>query len=36
MKALVNTPKGNAPVAFRDVAEPTLAPHEALIAVHAF
>jgi NADPH:quinone reductase-like Zn-dependent oxidoreductase len=36
MKALVNTPKGNAPVAFRDVAEPTPAAHEALIAVHAF
>jgi NADPH2:quinone reductase len=36
MKALVNTPKGNAPVAFRDVAEPLPAAHEALIAVHAF
>ena len=36
MKALANTPKGPAPVAFRDVAEPNPAPHEALIAVHAF
>jgi NADPH:quinone reductase-like Zn-dependent oxidoreductase len=36
MKALVNTPKGSAPVELRDVPEPTPAPHEALIAVHAF
>jgi NADPH:quinone reductase len=36
MKALANTPKGPAPVAFHDVAEPNPAPHEALIAVHAF
>jgi NADPH:quinone reductase-like Zn-dependent oxidoreductase len=36
MKALANTPKGAAPVAFRDVPEPSPAPHEALIAVHAF
>ena len=36
MKALVNTPKGNALVAIRDVAEPIPAAHEALIAVHAF
>src|SRR5215470_8494953 len=36
MKALVNTPKGSAPVELRDVAEPSLAAHEALIAVHAF
>jgi NADPH:quinone reductase len=36
MKALVNTPKGNAPVEFREVAEPSPALHEALIAVHAF
>jgi NADPH2:quinone reductase len=36
MKALVNTPKGNAPVAFREVPEPNPAAHEALIAVHAF
>jgi NADPH:quinone reductase-like Zn-dependent oxidoreductase len=36
MKALANTPKGTAPVEFRDVAEPNPAPNEALIAVHAF
>jgi NADPH:quinone reductase-like Zn-dependent oxidoreductase len=36
MKALANTPKATAPVEFRDVAEPNPAPHEALIAVHAF
>jgi NADPH:quinone reductase len=36
MKALANTPKGAAPVEFRDVPEPNPAPHEALIAVHAF
>lgn len=36
MKALVNTPKGTAPVEFRDLPEPEPAPHEALIAVHAF
>lgn len=36
MKALVNTPKGAAPVALRDVPEPKPAAHEALIAVHAF
>jgi NADPH2:quinone reductase len=36
MKALVNTPKGAAPVEFRDLPEPTPAPHEALVAVHAF
>lgn len=36
MKALVNTPKGLAPVEFREVAEPKPAAHEALIAVHAF
>ncbi|HWE74371.1 MAG TPA: zinc-binding dehydrogenase [Stellaceae bacterium] len=36
MKALVNTPKGSAPVELRDVPEPSPAPYEALIAVHAF
>lgn len=36
MKALVNTPKAAAPVELRGVAEPNPAPHEALIAVHAF
>lgn len=36
MKALINTPKGPAPVELRDVPEPSPAPHEALIAVHAF
>lgn len=36
MKALVNTPKGSAPVELREVPEPSPAPHEALIAVHAF
>ena len=36
MKALVNTPKGSAPVELREVAEPIPAPHEALIAVQAF
>ena len=36
MKALANTPKGPAPIEFRDVPEPSPAPHEALIAVHAF
>lgn len=36
MKALVNTPQGAAPVEFRDLPEPVPAPHEALVAVHAF
>jgi NADPH:quinone reductase-like Zn-dependent oxidoreductase len=36
MKALVNTPKGPAPVELREVEEPHPAAHEALIAVHAF
>jgi NADPH:quinone reductase len=36
MRALVNTPKGAAPIEFRDVPDPQPAPHEALIAVHAF
>src|SRR5579864_9537561 len=36
MKALVNTPKGPAPVELRELPEPEPAPHEALIAVKAF
>jgi NADPH:quinone reductase len=36
MKALVNTPKGAAPVELRELPEPEPAPHEALIAVKAF
>lgn len=36
MKALVNTPKGQAPVELQEVPEPSPMPHEALIAVHAF
>ncbi len=36
MKALVNTPKGASPIEIREVAEPSPAAHEALIAVHAF
>jgi NADPH:quinone reductase-like Zn-dependent oxidoreductase len=36
MKALSNTPKGAAPVEFRDVPEPSPASHEALIAIQAF
>lgn len=36
MKALVNTPQGAASVKFRDLPEPVPAPHEALVAVHAF
>ncbi len=36
MKGLVNTPKGQTPVELRDLPEPTPAPNEALIAVHAF
>lgn len=36
MKALVNTPKGPAPVEMRDLPDPVPLPHEALIAVHAF
>jgi NADPH2:quinone reductase len=36
MKALVNTPKGSAPVEFRDLPDPSPASHEALIAVYAF
>ncbi len=36
MKGYVNTPKGAAPVELVDLPEPAPAPHEALIAVHAF
>lgn len=36
MKALVNTPKGAAPVELREVPEPAPAPHEAVIAIRAF
>ena len=36
MLALVNTPKGPAPVELREVEEPRPAAHEALVAVHAF
>jgi NADPH:quinone reductase len=36
MLAIVNTPSGPDPVAIREVAEPELRPHEALVAVHAF
>jgi len=36
MLAVVNTPGGPAPVAVREVAEPTPAANEALVAVHAF
>ncbi|MBV9825630.1 MAG: zinc-binding dehydrogenase [Alphaproteobacteria bacterium] len=36
MLAVVNTPGGAEPVAIREVAEPELRPHEALVAVHAF
>jgi NADPH2:quinone reductase len=36
MRAVVNTPGGNAPVEIRDVPEPTPAPNEALVVVHAF
>ena len=36
MLAVVNTPGGAAPVAIREVAEPTPATNEALVAVHAF
>ena len=36
MKALINTPKSAEPVAFGEVPEPSPAPNEAVIAVHAF
>jgi NADPH:quinone reductase len=36
MLALVNTPKGNAPVELRELPEPRPARHEALVAVRAF
>jgi NADPH:quinone reductase-like Zn-dependent oxidoreductase len=36
MLALVNTPKGAAPVELRDVSEPQPAPNEALVEVRAF
>src|SRR5580692_10613244 len=36
MLAVVNTPGGPAPVAIREVAEPTPKANEALVAVHAF
>ena len=36
MLALVNTPKGPAPVELRQVPVPTPGPHDALVAVHAF
>jgi len=36
MLAVVNTPKGQAPVELRDLAEPQLAPNEAMVAVQAF
>jgi NADPH:quinone reductase len=36
MLALVNTPKGPAPVEIRDVPEPHPARNEALVGVHSF
>src|SRR3978361_70069 len=36
MLALVNTPKGPAPLELREVADPVPARNEALVAVHAF
>jgi NADPH:quinone reductase len=36
MKSFVNTPKGSTPVELAELPEPEPAPHEALIAVHAF
>jgi NADPH:quinone reductase-like Zn-dependent oxidoreductase len=36
MLAVVNTPKGSAPVELREVPEPVPGPHDALVAVQAF
>lgn len=36
MRAVVNTPKGAAPVALRDVPDPVPGPHDALVAVRVF
>jgi NADPH2:quinone reductase len=36
MLAVVNTPGGAAPVAIREVMEPSPSPNEAIVAVHAF
>ena len=36
MLAVVNTPNGKVPVELRQVPEPALKPHEALVAVQAF
>ncbi len=36
MLAIVNTPKGSAPVELREVPEPQPAPNEALVEVRAF
>lgn len=36
MLAVVNTPKNDAPVELREVAEPQAAEHEAIVEVHAF
>ncbi|HKT16836.1 MAG TPA: zinc-binding dehydrogenase [Stellaceae bacterium] len=36
MKALVNTPRGTAPVELTELPEPIPAPNEALVAIHAF
>jgi NADPH:quinone reductase len=36
MLAIVNTPNGSAPVEIRDLPEPSPAPNEALVEVHAF
>ena len=36
MLALVNTPRGPAPIELREIPEPALANNEALIEVHAF
>ncbi|HEY4044870.1 MAG TPA: hypothetical protein VGM32_23900, partial [Rhodopila sp.] len=36
MLALVNTPQGSAPIELRQIADPSPAHNEALVAVHAF